>query len=89
MDDIRKIWAETSETLRCESDSSLVLEVLYATKTLEGAIDHDGQSRAQSLTLLHAVRGENNAPSFFNDSNHHSPEVASGSRVHSGGWFIE
>lgn len=28
--------------------------MLNGTQTLEGSIDHDGQSSAQSLTLLHA-----------------------------------
>lgn len=36
--------------------SSLVFDVLNASQTLELSIDHDGQSCAQSLTLLHAAR---------------------------------
>lgn len=32
----------------------LVFEMLDGSQTLEGPIDHDGQSSAQGLTLLHA-----------------------------------
>ena len=33
----------------------LVLEVLDAAQAFEAAIDHDGQSSAQSFTLLHTA----------------------------------
>lgn len=39
--------------------------MLNGTQTLEGSIDHDGQSSAQSLTLLHAGKKHNNNPSLF------------------------
>lgn len=39
--------------------------MLNGTQTLEGSIDHDGQSSAQSLTLLHAGKKNNNNPSLF------------------------
>lgn len=37
---------------------SLVLEVLCAPKTLEGAVNHDGQPGAQGFTFLHAADRE-------------------------------
>ena len=73
----------------CYSNSSLVLEVLYATKTLEWSIDHDGQPRAQSLALLHAVRGEDNAPSLLNNASQHIPEVAPCGGIHASGGLVQ
>ena len=37
-----------------ESLAKLVLEMLYAAETLELAVHHDGETRAQRLTFLHA-----------------------------------
>lgn len=39
----------------CENTENLLLvfEMLDGTQTLEGPIDHDGQSSAEGLTLLH------------------------------------
>ena len=37
-----------------ESLAELVLEMLYAAETLELAVDHDGETRAQRLAFLHA-----------------------------------
>lgn len=39
--------------------------MLDGTKTFEGPIDHDGQSGAESFTLLHTGEGENRKPSLF------------------------
>lgn len=45
----------------------LVFEMLDGTQTLEGPIDHDGQSSAEGLTLLHTggTTIHNNYPSLF------------------------
>ena len=63
--------------------------MLYATKALKGSVDHDGQPRAQSLTLLHAVRGEDNAPSLLNNASQYVPEVAPCGGVHASGGLVQ
>ena len=45
-----------SVKLRKKDVGLLALEVLYAAKTLELSIHHDGQSSTQCLTLLHTER---------------------------------
>lgn len=44
-----------------------ILQMLGGAKALEFTVDHDGQTAAEDLTLLHTVRGEDDRPLTFSD----------------------
>ena len=50
---IFKSSARTAQACQNTENLLLVFEMLDGSQTLEGPIDHDGQSSAEGLTLLH------------------------------------
>lgn len=56
--------------------------MLCAAETGEPAVDHDGESGAQRLALLHAVRGEHDGAALPDGPQNALPQKAARGRVH-------
>ena len=61
-----------------------VLEVLRGAETLESAVDHDTETRAEGLALLHGVGGEDDGLAAAEHLQDAVPEEAAGAGVHAG-----
>mmetsp|Transcript_29514 Transcript_29514/g.81021 ORF Transcript_29514/g.81021 Transcript_29514/m.81021 type:complete len:347 (+) Transcript_29514:900-1940(+) len=64
------------------------LETLDRAEAAEGAVDHDSDTAAEGLALLHRVRREDDGPDGALPRDN-VPHVAAGDGVHAGGGLIE
>lgn len=80
--EFRSSCAQLNIQLKFLTFREFILEMLRRSDALEAAVDHDGESRAERLALLHAVRGEHEGAAGAARGPHGAPHLPLGGRVH-------
>lgn len=73
----------------CVAIAKAVLQVLRTANAAESATDHDGETSAERLTFLHAVRGDDNTTSLLSLAAQCLPQLPPGHRVHACGRLVK